>query len=138
MTRPRVICSRKWPAKVEAELRARFDVVLNDADVALSAAELKDALDNFDAVCPTVTDTIDAEVLAAPGRARILGQFGVGFNNIDLEAAKAAGLVGTNTPGVLTDAPADTAPPPLLNVARRTHAGPARPAWDAAAGRGAP
>ncbi|MCH8951699.1 MAG: D-glycerate dehydrogenase [Proteobacteria bacterium] len=123
MTRPRVICSRKWPASVEAALRARFDVVLNQADVALSAAELKDALDNFDAVCPTVTDTIDAEVLAAPGRARILGQFGVGFNNIDLEAAKAAGLVVTNTPGVLTDATADIALTLLLNVARRIHEG---------------
>ena len=123
MTRPRVICSRKWPARVEAELRARFDVVLNDADVALSAAELKDALDNFDAVCPTVTDTIDAAVLAAPKRARILGQFGVGFNNIDIEAAKAAGLVVTNTPGVLTDATADIALTLLLNVARRIHEG---------------
>ncbi len=123
MTRPRVICSRKWPAKVEAELRARFDVVLNDADVALSAAELKDALDNFDAVCPTVTDAIDAAVLAAPKRAKILGQFGVGFNNIDIEAAKAAGLVVTNTPGVLTDATADIALTLLLNVARRIHEG---------------
>ncbi len=123
MTKPRVICSRKWPASVEAELRARFDVVLNEADVALSATELKDALDTFDAVCPTVTDTIDAEVLAAPKRAKILGQFGVGFNNIDIEAAKAAGLVVTNTPGVLTDATADLALTLLLNVSRRIHEG---------------
>jgi len=123
MTKPRVICSRKWPARVEAELQARFDVVLNDADVALSAAELKDALENFDAVCPTVTDRIDAEVLAAPKRAKILGQFGVGFNNIDIEAAKATGLVVTNTPGVLTDATADIALTLLLNVARRIHEG---------------
>jgi lactate dehydrogenase-like 2-hydroxyacid dehydrogenase len=123
MTKPRVICSRKWPAKVEAELQARFDVVLNEADVALTAAELKHALDSFDAVCPTVTDTIDAAVLAAPKRARILGQFGVGFNNIDIEAAKAAGLIVTNTPGVLTDATADIALTLLLNVARRIHEG---------------
>ena len=123
MTKPRVICSRKWPAKVEAELQARFDVVLNEADVALTAAELKDALDSFDALCPTVTDKIDADVLAAPKRARILGQFGVGFNNIDIEAAKAAGLVVTNTPGVLTDATADIALTLLLNVARRIHEG---------------
>ena len=123
MTKPRVICSRKWPASVEAELRERFDVVLNEADVALTAAELKDALDNFDAVCPTVTDKVDAAVLAAPKRAKILGQFGVGFNNIDVAAAKAAGLVVTNTPGVLTDATADIALTLLLNVARRTHEG---------------
>jgi len=123
MTKPRVICSRKWPASVEAELQARFDVVLNEADVALSADELTDALDNFDAVCPTVTDKVDAAVLATPKRARILGQFGVGFNNIDLDAAKAAGLVVTNTPGVLTDATADIALTLLLNVARRIFEG---------------
>jgi lactate dehydrogenase-like 2-hydroxyacid dehydrogenase len=123
MTKPRVICSRKWPASVEAELQARFDVALNETDVTLSAAELRDALDKFDAVCPTVTDKIDAEVLAAPKRAKILGQFGVGFNNIDITAAKAAGLVVTNTPGVLTDATADIALTLLLNVARRIHEG---------------
>jgi lactate dehydrogenase-like 2-hydroxyacid dehydrogenase len=123
MTKPRVLCTRKWPASVEAELEARFDVTLNAADVALTAGELRNALDKFDAVCPTVTDTIDATVLAAPKRAKILGQFGVGFNNIDLEAAKAAGLVVTNTPGVLTDATADIALTLLLNVARRIHEG---------------
>lgn len=123
MTRPRVICTRKWPASVETQLKARFDVVLNLADQALSAEELKDALDNFDAVCPTVTDKIDAAVLAAPKRAKILGQFGVGYNNIDINAAKAAGLVVTNTPGVLTDATADIALTLLLNVARRIHEG---------------
>ena len=123
MTRPSVLCTRQWPARVEAELQARFDVVLNHVDMALTAAELKDALDNFDAVCPTVTDKIDADVLAAPKRAKILGQFGVGYNNIDINAAKAAGLVVTNTPGVLTDATADIALTLLLNVARRIHEG---------------
>jgi lactate dehydrogenase-like 2-hydroxyacid dehydrogenase len=123
MTKPRVICTRKWPGSVEAELQARFDVVMNEADVAMTTVELKDALDNFDAVCPTVTDKIDAGVLAAPKRAKILGQFGVGFNNIDIEAAKRAGLVVTNTPGVLTDATADIALTLLLNVARRIHEG---------------
>jgi lactate dehydrogenase-like 2-hydroxyacid dehydrogenase len=123
MTRPRVICSRKWPAPVEAELRRRFDVTLNEADVALSANQLKDALDHYDALCPTVTDKVDAAVLAAPKRAKILGQFGVGFNHIDIAAAKAAGLVVTNTPGVLTDATADIALTLLLNVARRIYEG---------------
>jgi lactate dehydrogenase-like 2-hydroxyacid dehydrogenase len=123
MTKARVICSRKWPAPVEAELQKRFDVTLNEADVALTADQLKDALDNYDAVCPTVTDKVTPDVLAAPKRAKILGQFGVGFNNIDIPAAKAAGLVVTNTPGVLTDATADIALTLLLNVARRTWEG---------------
>jgi lactate dehydrogenase-like 2-hydroxyacid dehydrogenase len=122
-TKPRVICTRKWPAPVEAELRWRFDVTLNEADVALTADQLKDALDTYDAVCPTVTDKVNADVLTAPKRARIIGQFGVGFNNIDIAAAKAAGLAVTNTPGVLTDATADIALTLLLNVARRTHEG---------------
>ena len=123
MTKPRVICSRKWPAPVEAELKRRFDVTLNEADVALTADQLKDALNSYDAVCPTVTDKVNAEVLASPKRAKILGQFGVGFNNIDIPAAKAAGLVVTNTPGVLPDATADIALTLLLNVARRTYEG---------------
>jgi len=123
MPKPRVICSRKWPAPVEAELRNRFDVTLNEADVALTADQLRDALNSYDAVCPTVTDKVDAAVLAAPKRARMLGQFGVGFNNIDIAAAKKAGLVVTNTPGVLTDATADIALTLLLNVARRTYEG---------------
>ncbi len=123
MPKPRVICSRKWPAPVEAELKKRFDVTLNEADVALTADQLRDALDSYDAVCPTVTDKVDATVLAAPKRAKMLGQFGVGFNNIDIAAAKKAGLVVTNTPGVLTDATADIALTLLLNVARRTYEG---------------
>ena len=123
MPKPRVICSRKWPASVEAELKNRFDVTLNERDVALTADELRSALDDYDAVCPTVTDKLDAAVLANPKRAKILGQFGVGFNNIDLDAAKAAGLAVTNTPGVLTDATADLALTLLLNVARRTYEG---------------
>ncbi len=123
MTKPRVICTRKWPERVEAELRAHFDVTFNEADEAMSADQLRAALDEHDAVCPTVTDRVDADVLAAPKRARILGQFGVGFNNIDVEAAKRAGLVVTNTPGVLTEATADIALTLLLNVSRRTWEG---------------
>jgi len=123
MTKPRVICSRKWPAPVEAVLQERFDVTLNGPDVAMTADELKAALNSYDAVCPTVTDKVTADVLAAPKRAKMLGQFGVGFNNIDIPAAKAAGLVVTNTPGVLTDATADIALTLLLNVARRTYEG---------------
>ncbi|MCL5776801.1 D-glycerate dehydrogenase [Limibaculum sp. FT325] len=123
MAKPRVICTRKWPARVEAELKARYDVTLNEVDVALTQDELRAAFDDYDAVCTTVTDKVDAAVMAAPGRAKLIAQFGVGFNNIDIEAAKKASLIVTNTPGVLTDATADIALTLLLNVARRTFEG---------------
>jgi lactate dehydrogenase-like 2-hydroxyacid dehydrogenase len=75
-------------------------------------------------VFPTVTDAIDAQVLSAePLRARLIGNFGVGFNNIDLDAARARGLTVTNTPEVLTDATADLAMALLLCVARRVGEG---------------
>jgi lactate dehydrogenase-like 2-hydroxyacid dehydrogenase len=70
-----------------------------------------------------VTDAIDASLLARPGRVRILANFGVGTNHIDLEAAKAAGLIVTNTPDVLTDATADIALTLLLMTARRAGEG---------------
>jgi lactate dehydrogenase-like 2-hydroxyacid dehydrogenase len=120
MTKPKVIVTRRWPAQVEAELKNNFDVDLNATDQPLSEAELKDAFKNADAVLPTVTDAINREVLSAePLRARLVGNFGVGYNNIDVEAAKARGLVVTNTPEVLTDATADIALTLLLSVARR-------------------
>ncbi|MEM6974378.1 MAG: D-glycerate dehydrogenase [Pseudomonadota bacterium] len=123
MTKPRVICTRKWPERVEAAMSEAFDCTLNGPDEAMSAEALSTALNEYDAVCTTVTDKVTAEVLAAPGRAKVLGQFGVGFNNIDLDAAKTAGLTVTNTPGVLTDATADIALTLLLNVCRRTYEG---------------
>ncbi len=121
--KPKVIVTRKWPAAVEAVLQERFDVQLNAADKAMSPGELRAALNLYDAVLPTVTDKMTAEVLEHPARTKILGNFGVGFNHIDIEAAKAAGLVVTNTPGVLTDATADIALTLMLNVMRRTYEG---------------
>ncbi len=124
MTKPKVIVTRRWPAQVEAELKNCFDVALNATDKPLSEAELKDAFANADAVFPTVTDAINASVLSAePMRARLIGNFGVGYNNIAIEAAKERGLVVTNTPEVLTNATADIAMTLLLSVARRTGEG---------------
>ncbi|HUF55800.1 MAG TPA: D-glycerate dehydrogenase [Thermohalobaculum sp.] len=123
MAKPRVICTRKWPERVEKAMAEHFDVRLNDADEALTAPELRAAFDEYDAVCSTVTDKVDAQAIGEPKRARIIGQFGVGYNNIDVTVAERAGLTVTNTPGVLTDATADIALTLLLNVARRTWEG---------------
>ncbi len=120
MSKPKVIVTRRWPEAVETQLREHFDVQLNEDDRPLSKQALKDALGSADALFPTVTDPIDAEVLSAePLQARLIGNYGVGFNNIDTQAAKARGLVVTNTPEVLTDATADLAITLMLAAARR-------------------
>ncbi|MEM7045982.1 MAG: NAD(P)-dependent oxidoreductase, partial [Pseudomonadota bacterium] len=124
MSKPKVIVTRRWPEAVEQALKEHFDVELNLDDVPFDQGALKDALGRADALFPTVTDKVDADVLAAePRRCRLIGNFGVGFNNIDIEAAKARGIVVTNTPDVLTDATADLAMALLLAIARRVGEG---------------
>lgn len=120
MSKPKVLISRRWPASVEAKLLALYDVTLNQDDHPLSADEFKSALQNYDAVCPSVCDSLPAEVLnVANKRCKILGNFGVGFNHIDIHAARQQGLIVTNTPGVLTQSTADIAMTLLLMSARR-------------------
>lgn len=124
MSKPKVLVTRRWPAAAEARLQELFDVTLNETDQPMSAEQLKDALRHYDAVLPTVTDAISAEVLSAePLRAKVLGNFGVGFNHIDIAAAQARGLTVTNTPDVLTDCTADIAMTLMLTVARRAGEG---------------
>ncbi|PKM09943.1 MAG: D-glycerate dehydrogenase [Gammaproteobacteria bacterium HGW-Gammaproteobacteria-10] len=120
MHKPEVLITRRWPTSVEAKLKTLYHVTLNENDHPLSADELKSALQNYDAVCPSVCDSLPAEVLAVENkRCKILGNFGVGYNHIDIQAAKAHNLVVTNTPGVLTQSTADIAMTLLLMSARR-------------------
>ena len=122
--RPTVAVTRRLPAPVEEQLAREFDARLNADDHPFTPAELQHALRTADALLPTVTDRLSAEVLAAePLRARILANYGVGFNHIDIAAAKARGLVVTNTPEVLTDDTADDAVMLMLMVARRAGEG---------------
>ena len=123
MERPRVLITRRWPESVERAMQARFDTVLNEPDRALGGAELAAAMAEFDVICPSVCDRIDADVLTGGDRVRLLANFGVGFDHIDVAAAKAKGIAVTNTPGVLTDATADIAMTLLLMSARRAGEG---------------
>lgn len=124
MSKPIVVVTRRWPERVEAALKKHFEVELNSDDAPFSEARLKDALARADALFPTVTDRITADMLATtPRRCRLIGNFGVGFNNIDVEAAKSQGVIVTNTPDVLTHATADLAMALLLAVARRVGEG---------------
>lgn len=122
--RPVVVVTRRLPEAVEREVARDFDARLNRDDTPLGPDGLKEALRGADAVLCTVTDRLTAEVLSAePRRARLLANFGVGFNHIDIEAAKARGLAVSNTPDVLTDATADVAMALLLMTARRAGEG---------------
>ena len=123
MITPKIIVTRRWPEEVETELACDFDVELNTSDRPFSADELKQAFADADAVLPTVTDPITADVLGGEPRARLLANFGVGFNHIDLDAARHHGITVTNTPGVLTDCTADLTMTLLLMVARRAGEG---------------
>ena len=104
-------------------MQARFETVLNEPDEPLSAAELARAMGEFDVICPSVCDRIDADVIAAGDRVRLIANFGVGIDHIDVAAARARGIAVTNTPGVLTDATADIAMTLLLMSARRAGEG---------------
>ena len=122
--RPTVVVTRRLPGPVEEELARDFDARLSADDTPLGPEGLREALRNADALLCTVTDKLTAEVLSVePRRAKLLANFGVGFNHIDIEAAKARGLAVSNTPDVLTDATADTAVTLLLMVARRAGEG---------------
>jgi len=124
VTKPKVFLTRRWPLACEKRLLDHFDVTLNEDNHPLTPAELKAALRDYDAVLPTVSDALPQEVLSVePLRCRMLGNFGVGFNHIDLETAKARAITVTNTPDVLTECTADIAMLLLLMAARRASEG---------------
>jgi gluconate 2-dehydrogenase len=119
--KPTVLITRRLPDRVLEAARARFDVTLRDRTDVLSADELRAALRDYDAVLPTLGDRFQPDVFAdvSKPRAKILANFGVGYNHIDVDAAKAAGLAVSNTPGAVTDATADIALSLILMTARR-------------------
>ena len=124
MARLKVLLTRRWPEAVELRLAQSYDAVFNAADEPMDRQALAQALRGFDAVCPTVTDVLDAEVLEeGKGAVRVLGNFGVGVNHIDLDACRRLGVAVTNTPDVLTDATAEIAVLLLLMAARRAGEG---------------
>lgn len=122
MTRPKIFITRRWPGAVERHLAERYDVTLNESDAPPTCEALAAALKRQDALCPTVTDQITADVLAG-AHTKIIANYGVGFSHIDIAACERAGIIVTNTPDVLTDATADLAMTLILMVARRAGEG---------------
>lgn len=118
--RPRVIVTRKLLPDVEARMADLFDVVLNADDVPMTRAQLEAAMADCDVLVPTVTDTIDAAMIESAGkRLSLIASFGAGTEHIDLVAARARGIMVTNTPGVFTDDTADLTLALIIFVSRR-------------------
>ncbi len=120
VSRPRVIVTRKLPDAVEQRMVELFDTTLNPVEEGMDRAALIAAVQDCDVLVPSVTDTIDADLIAAAGeRLKLIANFGAGVNHIDLRAARARGIVVTNTPGVLTEDTADMTMALILAVPRR-------------------
>ena len=123
VVKPKVLVTRRWPEAAEAYVRDHYDATINMGE-RLTKAQLIEAMREYDGLCPSGGDRLDAEVLSTPdARVKMIANFGVGFEHIDLDAAKAAGIVVSNTPDVLSEATADIAILLMLMTSRRAYEG---------------
>lgn len=122
--KPAILVTRKLPDAVEARLRRDYDVRLNPGDILYSGDEIIERAKDVDAILPCHTEKFSAEVIARlPGRVRAIANFSVGYDHVDLQAAKAKGIIVTNTPEVLSDATAELTLMLMLGAARRAGEG---------------
>ena len=118
--KPLVVVTRKLPEAIETRMMELFDARLNIDDAPMSKQELIDAVKEADVLVPTVTDKIDAAVLAHAGpNLRLIANFGTGVDHVDLQTARSRGITVTNTPDVLTEDTADMTMALILSVSRR-------------------
>ncbi|PWR01324.1 D-glycerate dehydrogenase [Meridianimarinicoccus roseus] len=116
----RVVVTRRLPEPVENRLKGLFDVQLRDDDTPMSKAELVAAMQEAEVLVPTVTDQIDAAMLAQAGeQLRLIASYGAGVDHIDVASARQRGVLVSNTPGVVTEDTADMAMALMLSVTRR-------------------
>ncbi|AXJ97094.1 MULTISPECIES: D-glycerate dehydrogenase [unclassified Sphingomonas] len=117
---PKVVVTRELAEGVMARLEALFDTTNNRGDAKMSRDQLATAMADCDVLVPTVTDDIDAALIEQAGpRLKLIANYGAGVNHIALKAARARGIIVTNTPGVLTEDTADMAMALILSVPRR-------------------
>lgn len=115
-----VVVTRRLPEPVETRLKELFDVRLREDDTPMTRSELAQAVKEADALVPTVTDEIDAALLAQAGpRLKLIANYGAGVDHIDVATARQRGILVSNTPGVLTDDTADMTMALMLAVTRR-------------------
>lgn len=121
----RLLITRPLPEAVLAKAREAFTLTVRDSTAPMTPDEMRAALGAYDIILPTLGDRFTAEIFAAvPGLCtRLLANFGVGYNHIDVAAARAAGVQVTNTPGAVTEATADIALTLMLMSARRAAEG---------------
>ncbi|MGO4706506.1 2-hydroxyacid dehydrogenase [Microvirga sp. 2MCAF38] len=118
--RPVVVVTRRLPDAIETRLRELFDTRLNLEDKALTREALVEAVKTADVLVPTVTDEIDAGIIAEAGpNLKLIANFGNGIDHVDVATAHARGITVTNTPGVLTEDTADMTMALIMAVARR-------------------
>ena len=118
--RPLVVVTRKLPDVIETRMMELFDTRLNLDDTPMTQAELSEAVKTAEVLVPTVTDRIDARILAEAGpQLRLIASFGAGVDHIDLKAARQRAISVTNTPGVLAEDTADMTMALILAVSRR-------------------
>ncbi|KRC14835.1 D-glycerate dehydrogenase [Acidovorax sp. Root217] len=119
MSKPRILVARAIFPDIVERLRQHFEVQDNPEDVIWTPAELAQRLADKDGAFTTGSQRIDAGLLAATPRLRIVANMAVGYNNFDVDAMTAAGVQGTNTPDVLTETTADFGFALLMATARR-------------------
>jgi len=116
----KVVLTRRLPDAVETRMRELFDAELNLKDVPFDRAALEAAVQRADVLVPTITDEIDASLIAGAGeQLKMIANFGAGVDHIDIDAAVARQIIVTNTPGVLTEDTADLGMALILAVSRR-------------------
>ncbi|OSP56055.1 D-glycerate dehydrogenase [Pseudoruegeria sp. SK021] len=115
-----VVVTRRLPEPVETRLKDLFDVTLRDDDTPMTRAELRAAVAGCNVLVPTVTDQIDAGLLAHAGPdMRLIANYGAGVDHIDVASARQRGILVSNTPGVVTEDTADMTMALMLSVTRR-------------------
>src|ERR1700722_12159234 len=118
--KPLVVVTRKLPDRVETRMCELFDARLNLDDKPMTGAEIAEAMREADVLVPTVTDKVDAGLIAQAGdQMKLIANFGNGVDNIDVISASRRGITVTNTPGVLTEDTADMTMALILSTARR-------------------
>jgi glyoxylate reductase len=120
----KVFVTRRLPEEIEARMMELFDTHLNEGDQALDPGAMAAAMQEADVLVPTVTDVIDADLIAQAGpNLKLIANFGTGVDHIDLAAARKHDMLVTNTPGVLTEDTADMTMALILAVPRRLSEG---------------